>query len=82
MSIGKNNCMKNARALNGFNNTLKQRMLNAQELADQLKCARGTIYKLVKRGRLPHMRLGSDFRFDLAKVMEALEGRNNGKAQG
>jgi excisionase family DNA binding protein len=38
-------------------------VMNLQEVADYLHCHYSTVYRLIRRGRLPVFRLGRDYRF-------------------
>jgi len=40
------------------------RIMRASEVAALMRVSPGTIYKLVRRGKLPAFRIGSDYRFD------------------
>jgi excisionase family DNA binding protein len=44
------------------------RMLTAQELAVYLRVNRSTVYRLLKQGKLPGFRIGSEWRFQLEEV--------------
>lgn len=38
--------------------------MNVAELCASFKIHRSTIYRLIKRGMIPHFRIGSDYRFN------------------
>lgn len=38
------------------------------EVARELRCSESNVYKMVDRGEIPHLRLGSLIRFDLGEV--------------
>lgn len=44
------------------------RMLTAQELAAYLRVNRSTVYRLLKQGKLPGFRIGSEWRFQMEEV--------------
>jgi len=37
--------------------------MTVKDLADYLRCHQSTVYRLLKRGKLPAFRIGSDWRF-------------------
>ena len=43
------------------------------QLARKLNISRVTVRRLVRRGKLPHVRVGGQVRFDLDEVMESLK---------
>ena len=44
------------------------RVLTVKELSDYLKVHPSTIYRQLKRGRLPAFKLGSDWRFNIESI--------------
>ena len=48
-------------------------MVTPKELADELKISRDTVYKLAREGKIPAERIGSNIRFNVADVKEALK---------
>jgi excisionase family DNA binding protein len=50
------------------------RLLTLREVAQYLRVHPGTVYRLVKKGQLRGLRVGSDFRFDL-RVVEDFIGK-------
>jgi len=51
---------------------MKESMLTTDQLAKALGVHIVTVQRMVKQGRIPAIRVGSDYRFDMAKVLEAL----------
>ena len=49
------------------------RLLTAEELGQVLKLSRSSVWRLARSGNIPVMRAGRLMRFDLAKVLRALE---------
>lgn len=47
-------------------------MVTMKELATYLNVSRGTLWKLVRSGQVPHYRVGSQYRFDVVAVMAAM----------
>ena len=43
-------------------------MLTADEVAQMLRITRATLYKLVKKGKIPAWRVGTDLRFSLEAI--------------
>ena len=48
-------------------------MLTVDQVAEVLRVHKSTIYRLVKRGKLPAFRVGSDWRFDPERLDEWVE---------
>lgn len=48
-------------------------MVTPKELAVELKISRDLVYRLAREGRIPHERIGSNLRFNVADVKEALK---------
>jgi excisionase family DNA binding protein len=40
------------------------KIMTVKEVAEYLRIARGTAYKMVRNGQLPAFRIGSDYRID------------------
>jgi excisionase family DNA binding protein len=57
--------------------SLPDRVLTQSELCTFLKTSRQTISRLKKKGKIPFLEIGSETRFDLAKVLSAIEKANN-----
>jgi len=55
---------------------LPDRLLNEKELAVYFGVSKGSIY-LWKKAGMPFLRIGSNVRYDLAKVMEWVEQQQN-----
>lgn len=53
------------------------RMLTAQELAAYLRVNRSTIYRLLKKGKLPGFRIGSEWRFQMDEVNRWFQARDS-----
>lgn len=51
---------------------MKESMLTTDQLAKALGVHIVTVQRMVKQGRIPAIRVGSDYRFDMNKVLEAL----------
>ena len=51
---------------------MKESMLTTDQLAKVLGVHIVTVQRMVKQGRIPAIRVGSDYRFDMNKVLEAL----------
>ena len=49
-------------------------LLSVNDLAKALQVSERTIWRLIKEGTLPHLRVRGQYRFDLAEVREALRG--------
>ena len=45
-----------------------KRLVTVKELSDYLRVHPSTIYRLLKRGELPALKLGSDWRFSLEAI--------------
>jgi excisionase family DNA binding protein len=52
---------------------LADSLLSIDELAKRLNCHPSTIRRLAKQGRVPAVRVGTLYRFDLNAVMKALQ---------
>jgi excisionase family DNA binding protein len=57
--------------------------MTIDEVADHLRISPSTIYRLLKRKALPAFRIGSDWRFDRAKIdaWVAKQGEDDGAEQ-
>ncbi|MFT3914873.1 MAG: helix-turn-helix domain-containing protein [Anaeromyxobacteraceae bacterium] len=49
------------------------RLLTVREVAARLNVCRATVYSMVERGELPHVRVGNAVRFDPMSLARALE---------
>lgn len=49
-------------------------VMNVEEVADLLRVSNQTVYNLVKSGKLPATKIGREWRFSRAKILELLEG--------
>jgi len=55
-------------------------ILTLKEVADYLQCHASTLYRLIKRGDVPHFRLGSDFRFQKSTIDSWIKKKTSAKA--
>lgn len=53
-------------------------VVNVEEVADLLRVSNQTVYNLVKSGRLPATKIGQEWRFSRAKILEILKGEATG----
>ena len=51
---------------------MTESMLTTEQLAKALGVHIVTVQRMVKQGRIPAIRVGSDYRFNMNKVLEAL----------
>ena len=51
------------------------RLLTATEVADLMRVSRMTVYRLIKTGEMPSLRVGRGYRFREEDVQEYLRGR-------
>lgn len=56
----------------------ERRFLTASQLAEIFQISRDEVYKLAKRRAIPANKIGGVWRFELAKVMESTERKENG----
>ncbi|MCR1899570.1 helix-turn-helix transcriptional regulator [Irregularibacter muris] len=56
---------------------MKDKALNAQEVADILKIAKNTVYELVKRGEINSYKVGRNLRFTLKDVEDYISNSKN-----
>lgn len=55
-------------------------VMTLAEVANLLRCHSSTLYRMAKRGDIPSWRLGSDYRFTRAEVLEWIgKQRRNGR---
>jgi excisionase family DNA binding protein len=52
------------------------------ELSDYLRIHQSTVYRMIKRGELPHFRIGSDFRFNREQIDAWMAARTKNSARG
>lgn len=48
-------------------------LVGVPELAYALKISQAQVYRLASSGRIPHVRVGDLYRFEVAKVIASLE---------
>jgi excisionase family DNA binding protein len=48
-------------------------ILTTRMVADYLHCHLSTVYRLAKDGRIPHFKLGGDFRFQKSAIEDWIE---------
>lgn len=48
-------------------------LMKVSELAEILRCHKGTIYRLARRGHIPAIRVGGGLRFEAGRVLALLE---------
>jgi excisionase family DNA binding protein len=48
-------------------------LVTMKELSRYLDVSRSTLWKLVKNGRVPHYRIGHQYRFDVVAVLGAMQ---------
>lgn len=51
---------------------MEKKFLNVREIAGRLGVSEKTIYNMVRAGRLPHLRIGGQYRFSIEEVDRAL----------
>lgn len=66
---------------NGMRNQSQFQLLTVEELMEILKVTKMSIHNWRKEGWLPYYKLGSNVRFNLEEVMEAIEKRNGRKGK-
>ncbi|MDI3281265.1 MAG: helix-turn-helix domain-containing protein, partial [Bacillota bacterium] len=54
----------------------------ARELAQLLKVSESTIWSYTRKGKLPHYKLGKDYRYRLPEVLAALRGLEERSSSG
>lgn len=52
---------------------MEKRLLNAEDIASQLGCSVQHIYKMAKKNKITHYRLGSYIRFPINVIEEILK---------
>jgi len=55
--------------------------LTVKEVSELLRVHQTTVYKLVKEGRIPAFRIGSDLRFSLDLIVRWMAARSTGAPQ-
>lgn len=66
---------------NGMRNQSQFQLITIEELMEILKVTKMSIHNWRKDGWLPYYKLGSNVRFKLEEVMEAIEKRNGRKGK-
>jgi excisionase family DNA binding protein len=59
-----------AREMTTIERSKESEILTAAQVAEYLKVHRATIYKLLKAGKLPAFKIGSDYRFKREQIDE------------
>ncbi len=49
--------------------------MTSSEVAHYLRVNQGTLYKLIRRGRIPAFKVGSDYRFDRNAIERLMTNR-------
>jgi excisionase family DNA binding protein len=57
---------------------MQSKLLTVDELSEYLHVHRTTIYRLLKEGKLPGFRVGSDWRFNLEEIERWQRDQMNG----
>ncbi len=57
---------------------LPEKFLTVREVAERLGVCRATVYAMVERGELPHVRIGNRVRFHVADLGAALARMHRG----
>ena len=60
---------------------MESQLLTIQEVADQLRLSRLTIYRYISAGKLPAYKLGRDFRINQAEVTKFLNSHKTNKGE-
>lgn len=47
---------------------MNERIMNVHEVGQYLRCHQSTIYRLIKKDKLPYFKIGSDYRFDREQI--------------
>jgi putative molybdopterin biosynthesis protein len=61
-------------------NNMEPRLLTAEDVAQQLRIKKYTVYELIKRGELPSSRVGTQVRVSQADIEKYLAAGKTGKA--
>jgi excisionase family DNA binding protein len=64
--------------MKGQSNT-KVQILNVSELSEYLRIHKTTIYRMLREGRLPGFRIGSDWRFSVEAIDQWLRDHSQKK---
>ena len=56
-------------------------ILTVKEISELLKVHQGTVYKMVREGRIPAFKIGSDWRFQKDQVVRWMAEQTIGAAQ-
>ena len=76
MTAGEHSCLYTVMEENdGIPSLLTGELLNTRELAQRLGCTERHIFNLIRRGQLPHIRVGRLVRFNWSTVLCVLEKR-------
>ena len=76
MTPGEHSCLYTVMKENdGIPSLLTDELLNTGELAQRLGCTERHIFNLIRRGQLPHIRVGRLVRFNWPTVLRVLEER-------
>ena len=60
---------------------MQPKLLTIQEVADQLRLSRLTVYRYISSGKLPAFKLGRDFRISQDEVIDFLNNRKTNKGE-
>jgi excisionase family DNA binding protein len=54
----------------------QQKLITRTDLAAILNCSPGTVYKMTRGGDIPHIRIGTDLRYDPQEVISTLKAKS------
>jgi len=57
-----------------------EKIVTTKELGQYLKLSKATIYKLAATGEIPGFRLGNSWRFNVEKIIESMNKKENTKS--
>lgn len=62
--------------MNDMNNTYNEKLMTISQLTEVIQISRTTLWGLTKAGKIPHYKVGRNYRYSLTEVLNSMKGNN------